>query len=174
MKKKTIQPIPEGFYAARKEEANSETTVETQNNLSPRSLHTPGPWAISIIGGEESPAPEGLTEAQRQRWDAIMAQQRRPFRHNDGSFNIIAGQGDERFPVATAVLRVEKKRGQSHTIEDPEAEANARLIAAAPELLEALKETVAQLRQSPIAWADPILKAEAVIAKVEGRKAPSV
>lgn len=43
--------------------------------------------------------------------------------------------------------------------------ANAALIAAAPELLEALQEAVYWLRQTPVMWAEPIDKAEAVIRK---------
>jgi len=59
-------------------------------------------------------------------------------------------------------------------IHQQEAEANARLIAAAPELLEALKALVVEIRKQvgSDAWrADnhpDVIKAEAAIRKVEG------
>ena len=45
--------------------------------------------------------------------------------------------------------------------------ANARLIAAAPELLEALKETLAIAKRDE--FGDYVIRAEAAIAKAEGR-----
>lgn len=50
-----------------------------------------------------------------------------------------------------------------------EGRANAALIAAAPELLEALQDALYWLRQTPVMWSEPIDKAEAAI-----RKATSV
>lgn len=84
-------------------------------------------------------APTGLTEEQRTRWGELMAERNRPMRDNDGAFIIIAGTGDDRRRIGTASLQVKAKRGMAHTAEDPEGLANARLISAAPELLEALK-----------------------------------
>lgn len=57
----------------------------------------------------------------------------------------------------------------------PEAEANARLIAAAPELLEALKSLIyiaKSLRRDPMrtySVVDTIVEAEKVVAKAEGK-----
>jgi hypothetical protein len=48
-------------------------------------------------------------------------------------------------------------------------EANARLIAAAPELLEALKEIVDSLKDTPV-YSHSLAVALATIAKAEGRK----
>lgn len=78
-----------------------------------RGAHTAGPWRLS----DNSAA--GFTE-------------------NDGGLSIISDALDEYAKVAVAVLRVKAKRGQTYRAIDPERDANARLIAAAPALLEAL------------------------------------
>ena len=57
---------------------------------------------------------------------------------------------------------------------EDETEANARLIAAAPELLEALQELMDEQNGPPLirdapAWEAAMSKARAAIAKVEGR-----
>lgn len=56
-------------------------------------------------------------------------------RRNDGSIAVMSEPG----PVAYANVLIETKRGQAHAVADPESQANASLIAAAPKLLAALK-----------------------------------
>lgn len=73
---------------------------------------TPGPWRIARFSGSG--------EAMRE---------------NDGAWMISGPDG----PVGRATMQAAAKRGQGHSTPDPEGEANARLIAAAPELLEALR-----------------------------------
>lgn len=65
-------------------------------------------------------------------------------------------RGRRRSQVATACL--------AGNIHDDERDANARLIAAAPDLLEALKEVIALSDRKHEAWD----KAKAAIAKAEG------
>ena len=73
-------------------------------------LHTPGPWSPSAIG---------LT--------------------NDGALPIMADIGaDDRKRVATVDCQSRFKRGEGWKSECDERAANARLIAAAPEMLAAL------------------------------------
>lgn len=95
-----IREVPEHAFvpvegASRKPEPSSEATGETQNNLSPRSSHTPGPWRV---GGR-----------------TVLAIQ---YDHKPGPVCICKGE---------------------------DAEANARLIAAAPDLLEAVRLAAQQL-----------------------------
>lgn len=123
---------------------------------------TPGPWRVAFNGdGEFMKAPEGLTAEQAARWDALVAERNKPLRDNDGSFRISSDAG----PIGTAVLRAsDVKRTQRYNAEDPEGFANARLLAAAPELLAALEACAAVLVPR-----DPArIKAEAAIAKARG------
>lgn len=78
--------------------------------------YTPGPWHPSEIG----------------------------FLTNDGQRPIMAGRVDdqERRRVALVDCQISYKRGQGYKTDCAEREANARLIAAAPALLEALTAMV--------------------------------
>jgi len=86
------------------------------------------------------------------------------FCNNDGSVIVMTGEGDDARPIAHALLTFDVKRGTAHKAVDPERDANARLIAAAPDLLAALKALVERDTDSPVHMA-----AEAAIAKAEGR-----
>ena len=105
--------------------------------------HTPGPWKVFICddGGQWSGWPLAI--------DAT---------------NVVNDNGDPRTVVRTG--------GQypyewDHGTSRDEAVANARLIAAAPELLEALKETLAIAKRDE--FGDYVIRAEAAIAKAEGK-----
>lgn len=67
------------------------------------------------------------------------------FRHNDGSFVVTTEYGG---PVAAVTFKGKAKRGQAWNAPDAEGMANARLIAAAPDLLDALKALM------PEGWGD--------------------
>ena len=101
--------------------------------MSTKQEHTPGPWRVAQTG-TPTVAPSGITPDQKKTWDRLQADMKKPFRHNDGSFVIIAGAGDERTPVATATFQGHAKRGQAWNTEDPVGLANAYLVAAAPDL----------------------------------------
>jgi hypothetical protein len=127
--------------------------------------HTAGPWKLAITGGETMPAPEGLTESQKKRWEQIAADQRRPVRHNDGSFIITAtDEHGDSFPVATALSQIKAKRGQAHTSEDPVGLANAYLIASTTELLEAARVCATAVTKQQIEQAQKL--AQSAINKV--------
>lgn len=64
---------------------------------------------------------------------------------------------------------LEPKRGQGHKLEDPERDARAHLIAAAPELLESLKVLVFQSTMEGGPMLSVIEAANAAIAKAEGK-----
>lgn len=100
--------------------------------------HTPGPWVVGGHTDGQEEAPPELSAKQRARWEEIMASRRKPTRLNDGSFVIKSDAGR----VAAVSLRVEAKRGQAHAVDDPEALANAKLIAAAPDLLIACQAAI--------------------------------
>jgi hypothetical protein len=94
---------------------------------------------------------------------------------NNGSVIILAGDAGDPYPVAHALLTVEAKRGQKHTVQDPVRDANARLIAAAPELLATLKMLVTEVQSIDRApgsltphMADAMNWAYSAIAKAEG------
>jgi hypothetical protein len=59
---------------------------------------------------------------------------------NDGSIAVMEGDGFDAEPVAAVLPTVPIKRGQGHKLKDDQRrDDRARLIAAAPDLLEALK-----------------------------------
>lgn len=88
------------------------------------SKHTPGPWRVEA----------GTTLV----WGECLIAE-------DGSIENLG------IPVADAC---NTPRSWGRIILDDEKEANARLIAAAPELLAALKWAVAKLNCEPFEWAD--------------------
>ena len=111
--------------------------------MSETTKHTPGPWVATRLQFDR-PEPTEKARAIGYVTDCI------------------EGGGDEFFAVLC-----EKPDGTAdvcHTGNGPTSEANARLIAAAPEMLEALKESAGWFLSGFIRD-----RALAVIAKAEGR-----
>lgn len=104
---------------------------------------TPGEWRIATM--------PGLPEELRAKANAAGMELPPPdyWRENDGSFIVMAGpSGDEEDArrIGSANLQIHAKRGEARKADDPEALANAHLLAAAPDLYAALK---------PLAFSDP-------------------
>ena len=125
--------------------------------------HTKGPWEFAIYGLE----PE-MIEKQRQAGIE-------PIRTltNEGQAPIMGGGDDDRRRVALVDCQADYKRGQGYKAECAERDANARLIAAAPDLLEVSERMlawceywVAQLKTDPDQ--DIITAMRAAIAKAKG------
>jgi hypothetical protein len=87
--------------------------------------HTPGPWVYNLY-------PYGDEEVEKRRSLGI-----EPVRMltNEGQAPIMGGPEDDSRRIALVDCQVEYKRGKAHLTECAEREANARLIAAAPDLL---------------------------------------
>jgi hypothetical protein len=83
--------------------------------------------------------------------------------HTQGSWEFEKGSGN----VCGAIIS--KTAFVCDFVEDP-SDANARLIAAAPELLEALKAMLAVWEEDPAYGTDAADKARAVIAKATGQE----
>jgi hypothetical protein len=81
----------------------------------------------------------------------------------------IIARGDKPVYDWQHVAQLAAKPEDSNDIQPRQARANARLIAAAPDLLKALKRITEALGSSPVIWADEALEARAAIAKTEGR-----
>lgn len=97
---------------------------------------TPGPWN----------SPDFLCSAE----DADLIRKRLgreppPARSNEGQRYVMAGVGDETKRVALVDCQTHYKRGKGYETECAEREANALLIAAAPDLVEALQDLLADV-----------------------------
>jgi hypothetical protein len=126
------------------------------------SKHTKGPWAFR----EYAATDEMLEEAQALGIKPIR------FINNDGSVPV-SGPDSK---ICEVACQAPFKRGAGHLSECTERDANARLIAAAPELLEALKALVACCETYPAFQKETnqitfgrMEAARAAIAKAEGR-----
>lgn len=75
-------------------------------------------------------------------------------------------QGDKR--IACVDMHADYKRGERHKTECPERDANARLIAAAPDLLAALEAAADLMEQEDFATLTLVPKLRAAIAKAKG------
>jgi len=105
------------------------------------SKHTPGPWEVSRLPPK---TPDDCTTGYEREWVYI--------------------SGQDHIGLATAVWRLDGERSET-------CEANAHLIAAAPELLEALVDFIKLFGADD----DPMLiellnKAREVIAKAKGEE----
>lgn len=87
---------------------------------------TPGPWKFAPMDGYDEL--HKLRGTKPAPWEGYR-------RENDGTWTICDSMGTR---VASASMKAKAKRGQGYCTPDPEGMANARLIAAAPELLAAL------------------------------------
>ena len=99
--------------------------------MSAKSQHTPGPWQFKRTEGFEEQM--RLLKRQYAEHDGYV-------RSNDGTWYILDSEGNQ---VAMATFKGEAKRGKGYAAPDPEGMQNARLIAAAPDLLTALEEIMA-------------------------------
>jgi hypothetical protein len=115
------------------------------------SKHTPAPWYAPIWHGDEK---------MNKRADALGIS-RVPALTNDGSRFVITESGR----VALVDCKTEYKRGKGHQTECAERDANARLIAAAPELLDALKACIKGRDDREACVTEALM----VIAKAEGK-----
>src|SRR5215470_1452919 len=85
---------------------------------------TPGPWEFVLYGH----TPEMLEKMRQVGMEPPRALT------NEGQASVMGGLGDDRRLVALVECQAEYKRGQGHTAECAERDANARLIAIAPAL----------------------------------------
>jgi len=113
--------------------------------------HTPGPWRIAEMHGlglYMNDVAVSVVQADEA------AEEDRPIQH-----------------IAFVSCHADYKRGTGHKAQCAERDANARLIAAAPDLLEALKAVMeALIADLPQAEGGPTVQgALAVIDKAEGR-----
>ncbi len=91
--------------------------------------HTPGPWSFKRMEGYEE---------QCRILGRPVEDHGGYLRHNDGAWVVMNTQ-PEPGPIASVTFRGVAKKGQAWNAPDPEGQANSRLIAAAPALLEALE-----------------------------------
>jgi hypothetical protein len=90
------------------------------------SAHTPGPWKLV----EYHMAPADVELARKHGIDVPVAMT------NDGQRYITADSASDRTRIALVDSMTDYKRGKGHEVQCAERDANARLIAAAPQLLE--------------------------------------
>lgn len=120
--------------------------------------HTPGPWTFREFMG----SPEQVEFGRKHGIEPV------PALTNDGA-RIVMADGVR---IGTVDSQTEFKRGKGHEVVCAERDANATLIAAAPELLAALELARAFLSDEPCdrqAKRDALTKVCAAIAKAEGR-----
>lgn len=126
------------------------------------SLFTPGPWVFEQA--------ESALELARLKGETL-AEHEGYYRTNDGGWIVTYRSKDEDGydvggQICVVSFKGSAKRGQTYNAPDPEGMATARLIAAAPELLEALETLVsAECIGDPVAARKARDKARAVIAK---------
>lgn len=109
-------------------EASAKNAAEPP--LSPS--HTPGPWRFRLWAMSD----EDVQEAKRLGLDPVRALD------NDGSATVIAGSEEDSHAIAKIIRQAQAKRSEGYRTPCPERDANARLVALAPDMLEALKDIV--------------------------------
>lgn len=115
------------------------------------SKHTPGPWAIRFYATDDSP-------------EELARLGLKPVRLLDNAGGMAVSTENGR--IALVECQASYKRGQGHAAECAERDANARLIAAAPDLLTMIRIAASQLETG----VDPLQVAQqcrAAIAKAE-------
>lgn len=107
--------------------------------------HTKGPWRLATNFTEHG------------------------FTANDGSVTVVPTDEDAMFSICDVKLTKHFPRGKTYKAEDAERDANARLIAAAPDLLKALKNCVLLTFDGFSIEGDCEREARDAIAKAEGK-----
>jgi hypothetical protein len=110
--------------------------------------HTKGPWGFSEFHGTE----------ERNKEAIALGLKPVPNVNNEGQRFIMAGIGDDRKRIALVDCQTEFKRGKGHETECAERDANARLIAAAPDLLEALQYARRFVKDCDTAYIDAAIR----------------
>lgn len=120
--------------------------------------HTPGPWTFREFMG----SPEQVEFGRKHGIEPV------PALTNDGA-RIVMADGVR---IGTVDSQTEFKRGKGHEVVCAERDANATLIAAAPELLAALKDAARWINLLPAEIRDGSIMPEKlaeVIARAESR-----
>lgn len=121
---------------------------------------TPGPWRFQVYAMHDD-------DVERAKQVGI-----EPTRllTNDGMATVSAPADDGPKPVARIVCHTPYKRGTGYKVDCAERDANAHLIAAAPDMYQALKDLVSADRDTLNDDASPIWgQIAAALAKAEGR-----
>lgn len=106
---------------------------------------TPGPWDFPLYP---------MDEAQRLEAESLGISVAR-FTHNDGAVSVMAGSDDDRKPVAHALCQTGFKRGEGYKTICDERDANARLMAAAPDLFDALRSLLSLCEAGGVPFDEP-------------------
>lgn len=91
---------------------------------------TPGPWRAPLYALSD----EDLAAARKVGLNPGR------FLQNDGSMSVMTGDAEDAKPIATVVCQTGYKRGEGYRTQCDERDANAHLIASAPDLYAVLAE----------------------------------